>query len=528
MAASFIKVSIDGQELEQFSEGAMLESVEVRQELNEHWWCDIECRQTEDQRFPIEDCLGKDLKVTTIDEDGAEFTLFTGFVLEAELEYEIFGSFTARITGVTQSYKMDLTPRRAYYDRDKKISTIAQELAGKVGLEAHGFIGGDFLKDVTVDHVQWGQSDWEFVKRLADDFQSWVRPSEKGIQIFSDFQEGAKLQWRDEDGLRSFKIRGRLRQPSLNGAHYFFPRMQSKSFTEVAGEPQFFDASGPMVDAAKRESKKMPPGYLPYRYRATTLEDYEQLLKKEAARSIGSTVTGWGASRNQELTPGNTVTIEGPIDAQGTYGVTKVIHRWDLSGYRNEFWCTPWKNYTRPEIPPVQKFPGLVEARVVDNNQAENIGSVKVKYFWQEENETSFTRAMTPHAGADRGFYFLPEIGDEVVVAFREGDPERPVVLGSIWNGVDQAPREEFWGGDVGPNDIKRIVTKSGHRIQLVDKEGKETISIATPKHIKIAMIENSNENGRATMMLHCDGDIFINAGGRIHLKSAFFSREVG
>ncbi len=53
------------------------------------------------------------------------------------------------------------------------------------------------------------------------------------------------------------------------------------------------------------------------------------------------------------------------------------------------------------------------------------------------------------------------------MVTFEDGDPERPVILGCVWNGVDTAPTEDFWGGEYGPNDVKRIVTKSGNRIQM-------------------------------------------------------------
>ena len=136
----------------------------------------------------------------------------------------------------------------------------------------------------------------------------------------------------------------------------------------------------------------------------------------------------------------------------------------------------------------------------------------------------------TPHAGADRGFMFMPEKGDEVLVAFEHGDAERPYVVGTLWNGVDQAPRTQFWGEDIPPNDVKRIVTKSGHRIQLSDKQGKESIVIATPSKLKIAMLEKADETGRSMILLHSeDGDIFVSApNGRVHIQSKYFSREVG
>src|SRR3974390_137052 len=94
---SHITIFIDGQELDDFSEGAILETVVVTQQLNEHWWCEVVCRQTEDQRFPYEDALGKTLKASTFDSSGAEHVAFTGFVMESQLDYEVFGSYTVRL-----------------------------------------------------------------------------------------------------------------------------------------------------------------------------------------------------------------------------------------------------------------------------------------------------------------------------------------------------------------------------------------------------------------------------------------------
>src|SRR5437660_10209327 len=96
-------------------QGAILELVEVTQELNQHWGCRVESRQTKDARFPLEDTLGKDLQIVTYDQKGAEHVIFDGFVLEGELEYEIYGSYTARLTSVTRSYKLDLTAQEACF-----------------------------------------------------------------------------------------------------------------------------------------------------------------------------------------------------------------------------------------------------------------------------------------------------------------------------------------------------------------------------------------------------------------------------
>src|SRR5581483_6400315 len=127
MPASYLKIG--GVVLED----ALLAAVEVEEELNRHTWCRIECRQTLDRRFSFEDYLGEALEVVAVDQDGASRTLFTGFVLDSELEYEIYGSYTARITGVSASYKLSISSDEAYY-RKQTLAGVASAIAGRRGV----------------------------------------------------------------------------------------------------------------------------------------------------------------------------------------------------------------------------------------------------------------------------------------------------------------------------------------------------------------------------------------------------------
>jgi uncharacterized protein involved in type VI secretion and phage assembly len=206
------------------------------------------------------------------------------------------------------------------------------------------------------------------------------------------------------------------------------------------------------------------------------------------------------------------------------------LHRWTAAGYLNEFSCTPWKAHLSYVPPGAKTMDGLVTARVTDNNDPRKMGRVKVQYDWQEHGETGWARMISPSAGADRGMMFMPEVGDEVLLGFEHGDMERPYVLGGLWNGVDGTPRNEFWGGDVEKNNIKRIVTKSGHRIQLSDQPGQEAITIATPNALKISLLEKADETRRSMILIHsATGDMVFSApNGRIHFLSRYFSREVG
>ncbi len=516
-----IAVQVDGNQIST----VLLSCVEVRQKLNHHWWCYALCRGTLDQRIPIEDFIGRDLHVTTTDDDG-EVVLFDGIVLHVELKYEVWGSFTAKIVGVTRSHKMDLTPHKNYY-QEQTLNAIASQLAGNAGLKAN--VNGPSMRPL--NYVQWAETDFSFLKRLADDYGCWMRPTDQGLEISNQFGDTVDLIWRDEYGLIEFTTRGTLSRPSFNGAHYHHHEMKSQNFDQVKDEPSFLGSIGPLVDAVKSQSAKLPAGYVYQRSRVVTLDDYQQLLKKESVRSIGSAVSASGKCSQPRLQPGKKVNISGVLDSEGTYGITAVKHKWTPKSYVNTFRCTPWQNYTNPRPPRMRHWYGLVPARVIEHNDPKKMGRIQVQYFWQQDGQAYWARMMTPHAGSERGFMFMPEKGDEVVVGFEDGDPERPIILGCLWNGVDQAPRFDYLKDDIAPNEVKRIITKSGNRLQMVDTKDKESILLSTPNSIKVLLASKGHSpSGRETLVLQVDdGDIILNApNGRIHLHSQFYSREVG
>jgi len=265
--------------------------------------------------------------------------------------------------------------------------------------------------------------------------------------------------------------------------------------------------------------------------RAATHDGLRKTLERESERAKGTSAIAFGESRSTQVAAGKTIEVTGKLDCKGLYDVFKVIHRWSPeAGYRNEFWCTPWKKWLAPIRPENRRIKGVMPARVVSHNDPRKLGRLRIQFDWQRMSQGTWVRWSTPSAGSDRGFHFLPEIGDEVLVGFYEGDPERPYVLGSLWSGRDAAPWDDIWGGDIGVNNIKRIVTKSGHRIQLSDEPGREAIVIATPSRLKITMLERAEESGRSMIYLSAEeGDIVMSAPeGRVHVQAAYFSREIG
>ena len=530
MQPSHVVVKIDGKSPGELSEDSILEKVVATQEVNEHWWCEVEIRKSSDERFPIEDCLGKPMQVDGVNEAGESTTMFKGFVLRVKFKYEMYGSYRAIITGVTESYKLDVAEKCAFF-ATASISDIATELAGEEGLDAH--VQAVTEKDTPQYYTLWNQTPFQFLKKLADDHGAIIRPGENAIQINGRFDDPrTKLEWRkDGGGLIDVEVSAELRPASMNGAHYNHKEKKAMGYAEIKEDPEFYGPVQPMVDAVKAQSEEnLPPGYVGERARVLEFSQYEDLLKKESVRSQGAATLITGSSRNGGYYAGDEIEIEGVFDAGGTYGVLKVVNTWTRQGFINKFWLTPWKNFTNRDAPKPQKWHGVVSAHVAHNvDNAAKVGRAAIHHTWSKSDQpTPLVRMAQPHAGKDRGMYFIPEMGDEVLVSFEDGDPERPRIIGCLWNGVDKPPTDDLWGGEYDENDSKCIVTKSGNRIRLSDKEGKEAIVISTPNKNRMTFMEASNENGRPSIMLHSDGDIFFSAGGRIHLKSANYSREVG
>jgi uncharacterized protein involved in type VI secretion and phage assembly len=118
-----------------------------------------------------------------------------------------------------------------------------------------------------------------------------------------------------------------------------------------------------------------------------------------------------------------------------------------------------------------------VEIGIVTNvKDPDKLGRVKVCFpRLPGKPESDWCRVVQPAAGAGRGFYWLPHVSDEVLIAFERGEAHRPYIIGSLWNGKDKPMQ----GAYADENTTVMIQTKSGHQVVLDDKSGSEKIVIA-------------------------------------------------
>jgi phage protein D/phage baseplate assembly protein gpV len=214
----------------------------------------------------------------------------------------------------------------------------------------------------------------------------------------------------------------------------------------------------------------------------------------------------------------------------GRYRITRATHRYDDSGYTTHFEISGRKANTLGALLATksQSQHSVVVGIVTNNRDPDGLGRVKVNLPTMPGNEEShWARLVTPMAGDGRGIEFIPEVNDEVLVAFEHDDSHRPFVLGALWNGKDKPPeKSDTLLSDTGKVEKRIIRSRSGHTITLDDTDGKEKISIVdkTEKNlIEIRSKHNSMEIKAGSKV-----EIYTDDGHKIVLDPSGISIEAG
>jgi hypothetical protein len=228
----------------------------------------------------------------------------------------------------------------------------------------------------------------------------------------------------------------------------------------------------------------------------------------------------------------------------GGYMITKVVHQFtdNEKNYYNTFEGIPSEMDILPRRQEINKpYCPVQNAVITDNNDPEHLGRVKVHFDWMEDGQsTPWISTINPHSGDNRGFYFIPETGDEVVVGFEQNHPQKPYVMGTMFAG-NNAPGQG-WG--TSKNDIKKIRTRQGNTIEFDDTNGSEKLNIyngngnsadsannkilltLSPNKITIESDGDIEIKGK-NLDIHADSDISIQSdSGNISLKGSQVSIE--
>ncbi len=213
-------------------------------------------------------------------------------------------------------------------------------------------------------------------------------------------------------------------------------------------------------------------------------------VAKATAEQMGSSfidVRGT-ASGHTGLRAGGRIKLDGVgKDVKGTYVLSSTRHIWDqATGYVTEFTVSGQQDRSLGGLvqnagggASARSFSGVVTAIVTDNKDPDNAGRVRVALPWLDaEHVSGWARVVVPGGGRNRGIVFLPEVNDEVLVAFHHGDPGRPMVMGGLHNGKDKFPDHKGAGHTDRGKTTQRGLYSDQHALTFTDKTGAEAITL--------------------------------------------------
>lgn len=408
---------------------------------------------------------------------------FTGLVtaVEAHTDFEL--GFAVLLRGHSPTIRLDDVPRNRVLNKIK-VSDWFSAVVGDRGLSAKV----DASSEVFEQLVQRNENDWQFALRVL---------GQAGLHVYYDGKElhaakkvaGATTTLaydQSESGLLEFRLESIARPGKMKTGVWGEKDAKKVLKQSSASASSSAKATHPFTKTAESASGQLfgvEGNFTPVQAPGSA-----SLLDADAASVKGAWISsltkGRGRSDNHDLAPGKTLKIEG-IGAKisGSFIVTTVTHEWsdERLAYSNSFECVPDTSLAPPRVERAEAPRGIWTARVTSLKDPEKFGRVQVQCLDFEEGQ--WVRLSSFYLNDAGGFVCYPEIGDEVLVGFVDGDDRFPVILGSVLHPKALGEAHKLVASELEDesNDIKLFRTRSGHLLQFDETKDRQKIELKTP-----------------------------------------------
>ncbi|HBB31836.1 MAG TPA: type IV secretion protein Rhs [Cyanobacteria bacterium UBA8803] len=436
--------------------------------------------------------IGKSIKIG--------FSSITTKAKEYETEkqdYVLEGEITAMETNFTSESQAPMVIRgydishrlwRGRYNRsfqNKTDSDIVRDIAGQVGIptgtidESGGPYGYGDIGGANGYIFQENQTNLEFLRERA---------ARNGFELFV------------QDGKLNFckpKVNETLELKWLENLHSFRVQVSSaEQVSEVEVRGWDYKQKQPIIETANKERVFTKTKYDQGSKTSTSFKGKPPTPKmivvdqpifsgteaKKMAQALCDELGGEfvhaeaKAEGNPKIRPGRVVKLLNMGNYSGDYYVTETHHIVEEGDYTTEFSVRGLRgdNVISLVSPDTHLQPGqtLLVGIVTDNKDPNGWGRVRVMFpTLTEEHASYWARVVAAGAGSNRGFDCLPEINDEVLVAFEHGDIHHPYVIGGVWNGQDKPPESINDSVADGKVRLRTFKTRTGHKLQFVEED---------------------------------------------------------
>ncbi len=452
-----------------------------------------------------------------------------GEITAIEPEMSLEGGTSLIIRGYDKSHRLYRGKKTRVFTQVSD-SDIVEEIAGECGLQPQV----DSTSYV-YDHVfQDYQTDMEFIRDRAQRSGFFTYVNEGKLHFCkqpSTTNQVPVLSWGEnlEDFHARFTAAEQVNEATVRG-------WDPKNKEAIIGKATSPDGT-PTVDKAThggtvaKNAFNVTSEEIVNNHPVWTQAEAEKLAKSILNEKCHAFFHGEGRCKgNPDVRAGSKVELKGIGQRfSGHYQVTRAVHRYDFQGYYTDFEISGYRANTLEQLlsGKDKRGYGVVVGIVTNVKDDQGLARIKVKYpTISDKLESNWARLVTPMAGPGRGFEFIPELNDEVLVAFEYDDINKPYILGALWNGKDKPPEASNSIVDGDGKVQKRIIhSRSGHTITLDDTDGGEKISIID-KTKKNSFEIDSNKNSMSVQtsdghkILMDSKGITIESSGTLTLKS--------
>ncbi|GBE93385.1 VgrG-related protein [Nostoc cycadae] len=459
-----------------------------------------------------------------------------GYVLEGEvtaIETEFTSGSQAPI--VIRGYDISHRLHRGRYNRSFQNVTDS-DVVNQVIKEAGITAGTVTSTSIVHDYVfQENQTNMEFLRERAArlGFELYVQDSKLNFRQPAQDQS-LSLKWLED--IHSFRVRvssaEQVSSVEVRGWDYTTkkPIISTASTEQVITSTD--NGKGSSTSTKFSISPKMIVVDQPVFSAAESQKIAQALCNELGGEFVAADAKGEG---NPEIRPGKVIKLTDMGSYSGSYYVTETRHLFHERKFVTEFSVRGLRSGDLLATLSPQKHlqPGqtLLVGVVSNNNDPKGWGRVRVKFpTLTEEHESNWARVVSVGAGIGRGLDCLPEINDEVLVAFEHGDIHRPYVIGGVWNGTDAPPEavaDTVVGGKV---RLRTFKTRVGHKLQFVEEDKSTTKKGAYLQTVdghnlrmndseKFAELETTGghkfrcDDSNKTISLTSTGDITVKSG---------------
>lgn len=391
------------------------------------------------------------------------------------------------------------------------------------------------MSDVIHYTVQYNETTYDFISRLAQRYGEFFY-YENGSMVFGKIKQTNKINLYPDIDILGYHYELNLDHSNFAHIHHNYINNSNEKIDSGWNYSQDLHKLSDYVTKHSNSlyKKETIQNYLSSVQEENSVSQLDESVKTHELTSKTQMMICRARTNRCDLKIGSVVTIQEYTDDNDNHElksheellVCSVNYHWNIDGhFESEFMAIPGKA-EYPPYPNCDVFPVSEAQRavVMDNKDPEQMGRVRVQFSWQELQDpdlmTPWIRIAQAYGGDSKGCYIIPEIGEEVMVGFENGNAEKPYVIGTLYHG-EQRP-EGNWYSD--SNDIKAFRTRNGHTVEVHDVGEGGYIRIYDHNQENYILTYSTDEKlikleSKGNIELYADNDIIMKAGNDMKIE---------